>query len=305
LISPAVRASIVPPLAGRPGFAAGPAGASAGWFAVDIVKPVFIVGMPRSGTTILYEKLARHPDFACLTMNTRKYPRSVLLTRIYGAFRRDPRPTEAPRVWSRAAGEEDDTLTAADATPSIRKYYRDVVLTQMRIARRPRFLAKYPRNGLRMKFLDAVFPDALFIHLIRDCRAVVRSILEKRERHGGRDSYWGIRPPGWRELDAKDPVEAIALQYVISVSLIREAGAAFRPARYTELKYEDFCSDPRRVLSEVASFCGLEWPPALLERLGAGIRRGNDKWQGSFTAGEMAKLNRVAGPLLSSLGYDS
>jgi hypothetical protein len=33
--------------------------------------------------------------------------------------------------------------------------------------------------------------------------------------------------------------------------------------------------------------------------------RGNDKWRGSFTAGEMARLNRVAGPLLISLGYDS
>jgi len=272
---------------------------------LDIVKPVFIVGMPRSGTTILYEKLVRHPDFACLTMNTRKYPRSVLLTRIYAAFRRDPRPTEAPRVWSRAARKEDDALTAADATPALRRYYRDVALTQMRIAGKPRFLAKYPRNGLRMEFLDAIFPDALFIHLIRDCRAVVRSILEKRERHGGLDAFWGIKPPGWRELAGKDPVEATALQYVISVSRIRESGAAFKPARYMELRYEDFCSDPRRELAGIAAFCGLEWPPALLDRLGAGIRQGNDKWQGFFSPADLARLNRAAGPLLASLGYDS
>ena len=70
-----------------------------------------------------------------------------------------------------------------------------------------------------------------------------------------------------------------------------------------ELKYEDFCSDPRAALAGIAAFCGLEWPQDLLAKLGAGIRQSNDKWPAHFSPEEIGTLNRVAGPLLSELGY--
>jgi hypothetical protein len=269
-----------------------------------IEQPIFIVGMPRSGTTILYEKLARHPDLACLTTSSRKFPRSVALSKLWGMARRNARPTEAPHVWRRATRVEDDSLSADDATPALRAYYTDVVVAQLRIAGKPRFLSKYPRNGLRMGFFSAIFPDCLFIHIIRDGRAVVRSILEKRETHGGMNAYWGIRPPGWRSLLGLDPVEAVAAQYTGSVDLMRRHGAGMGPRRYMEMRYEDFCSNPVKALADIAGFCSLKWPPELLRKLGAGVRSSNSKWREQFSPAQIETLNRKLEPLLRELGYE-
>jgi hypothetical protein len=270
---------------------------------VKIDRPIFIVGMPRSGTTIFYEKMALHPEVAFLSQNTRKFPRAVVLSRLHSLIRRNPKPTEAPRVWMRAVRKEDDTLTRADATPKLCRYYRDVVATQLLLAGKPRFLGKYPRNGLRLEFLNAIFPDCLFVHLIRDGRAVAKSILEKRESHGGRNAYWGIRPPGWRDLLDRNPIEAIGLQYAWSITAIRAQAKAFSPDRYREVRYEDFCANPKTVLEQTAGFCGLTWPPAMLDRVTEGIRDRNSQWQELFATDELATLERTMGPLLRDLGY--
>ena len=269
----------------------------------SIVRPIFIVGMPRSGSSVFYEKMALNPDLACLTQNSRKFPRSVMLSRLHALIRRDPKPTEAPRVWMKAARQEDDTLSRADATPDLIRYFRDVVGTQLRLAGKPRFISKYPRNGLRMEFLDAIFPDCLFIHLIRDGRDVARSIIEKREGHGGRNAYWGIRPPAWRDLLKLDPVEQVGLQYARSIAYIREHAAPYRPDRYREVFYEQFCADPKTVLRQMGEFCGLDWTPAELEKAAEGVRNGNGKWQEMFNTEERALLDRVLGPIRRELGY--
>jgi hypothetical protein len=268
-----------------------------------IDRPIFIIGMPRSGTSVFYEKLALNSGLACLTQNSRKFPRSVLLSRLNALIRRNPKPTEAPQVWMRAARREDDTLTRADATPALCRYYRDVVGTQLRLAGKTRFLGKYPRNGLRMEFLDAIFPGCLFLHVIRDGRDVLRSILEKREAHGGRNRYWGIRPPGWRGLSGCEPVEAIGLQYNWSIAYMLEHAAPFRPDRYKEVRFEDFCADPKAVLRQVGDFCGLEWQSAELDKSVEGVWTSNGKWQEQFNAEERATLERVIGPMLCELGY--
>ena len=156
-----------------------------------------------------------------------------------------------------------------------------------------------------MEFLDAIFSDCLFLHVIRDGREVVRSILEKRETHGGRNHYWGIRPPGWRDLIGREPVEAIGLQYARSIACIREHAAPFRPDRYWEVRYEDFCADPKTVLRQVGAFCGLEWSPAELEQASEEVRNRNGKWRELFNPEERATLDRVIGPVLRELGYEA
>jgi hypothetical protein len=269
-----------------------------------IDRPIFIVGMPRSGTSVFYEKLGGHPDLAWLSRTSKKFPRSPTLTRLFSLVRRDRSPTEAPRVWRRFTRAEDDTLTRAQVTPAQRAYYRQVARAQMQARGAPRFLGKYPRNGLRMDYLDEIFPGCLFIHVIRDGRAVARSIVEMRELHGGRDTYWGIRPPGWRDLVGREYTEAIGRQWTLTIEYIRAHAAPFRPDRYTEVRYEDFCAAPAPTLEKVGAFCGLRWPPGVLENITADVRSCNHKWRSAFTPDEIATLNRTMGGLLKELGYD-
>ena len=85
----------------------------------EIRAPIFIIGAPRSGTSVLYEKLARHPDLAWISNITKKVPDSLLVTRLIGLFRDDHRPTEAKKIWRRyAAGAH---AGREDATPRARR----------------------------------------------------------------------------------------------------------------------------------------------------------------------------------------
>ncbi|MGH7819110.1 MAG: sulfotransferase family protein, partial [Candidatus Binatia bacterium] len=201
-----------------------------------MARPIFIVGMPRSGSTVFYNTLAKHPEVAWVSQASKKFPRSLLLTRFIMAFRADRRPTEGHRIWRRYVRAEDDSLRREHVTAAQRRYYTTLVDMHVRLHGKPRFLSKYPRNVLRFEYLDEIFPDALFLHLIRDGRAVAQSVLQMRDGHGGRNLWWGIRPPGWRTLERLEPVESVGLQWKMTIEYARKSAASLSPARYLEIR---------------------------------------------------------------------
>ena len=106
-------------------------------------------------------------------------------------------------------------MAAGDARPDDVAFYRRRVETVLSLRGKQRFLAKYPRLSLRVEWLDAVFPGALFVHVCRDWRAVLASTLlrkRKREQRGGRlvrgagpglAARWDrALPTSWREPDS-------------------------------------------------------------------------------------------------------
>jgi hypothetical protein len=270
-------------------------------------RPIFIVGMPRSGSTAFYTTLARHPDVAWISQTSKKLPRSVWLTRLLMLVRWDRRPTEGHLIWKKFVSPEalDDVLRREDVTPEQRQYYRRLVKAHLRLQRRSRFLSKYTRNVLRLEYLDEIFPDALFLHLIRDPRAVARSVLWMRETHGGRDEYWGVRPPGWQRLRELDPVSAIARQWRMTIEYARSSAEALDPERYLEVRYEDFCESPAETLRRVGEWADLVWSEGLLEHVTVDIESQNHKWRDELTLAEIATFDEVAGDLLRELGYSA
>ena len=64
-------------------------------------SPIFIIGSPRSGTNAFYYRFAQHPELASITNITKKFPSSLLATRMIMFFRSDHIPTEAGKVWDR------------------------------------------------------------------------------------------------------------------------------------------------------------------------------------------------------------
>jgi hypothetical protein len=269
--------------------------------AVD--RPVFLVSLPRSGSWVFYRKLSQHPELGWISKATRKFPASKVLSRALRPFRGPDVPVEGSRIWRRFSRPGDDALDAADLSAADRDWVRRMVSTQLALQGKSRFLAKYPRNGLRVGWLDAIFPDALFVHLIRDARAVGRSILDRREHHDGLDEWWGNRPPGWRDWLGCRPAEQVALQWRLCIEHTRRSAQALAPERYLEVRYEDFCDAPTDTLERTAAFCGLTWPPALLEELVSDVRSQNFKWRERLAADEIEDIEKVAGDLLGDLGY--
>lgn len=268
-----------------------------------IDRPVFIVGMPRSGSTAFHRVLAQHPAVATTTHVTRKAPTVYPALKLISLFVRNHQPGEAGSMWDKFVGPDDDVLRAADATPEARRYYATAVANVLRLYERPRFVSKCPRNGLRMEFLQAIFPDALFVHLVRDGRAVCRSVLERRKSAGDLRRWWDVKPPGWRTWEREEPAVSTAHQWREVVKLVRDSGATLPAGQFLEIRYEDFTRAPVETLRTVCAFAAMPWTEDGLRAATRDVESRNDKWEKAFSADDIVKMNHVMDDMLRVYGY--
>ena len=267
-----------------------------------INRPIFVVGAPRGGTNIFYRTFARHPDLAWISNITKKIPSSLWLTRIIMLFRKDHRPTEANNVWQKFAGKEDESLDRDDATAAACNYLRTVLQNNLRIFNKPRFVNKCPGNSVRIEFLKEIFPDAIFIHIIRDGRAAAYSIMRSRLEHSG--AYWSVKPPGWQGLLKLPLVDACAMQWKMTVEAVLQSAKQLPPEQYMPVKYEEFVVRPAEIFKQVGAKCGLIWQDDWLQTIKAGIDNRNFKWQMEMQPADKDTLNALLGDFLKQLGYE-
>lgn len=268
-----------------------------------VISPIFIVGAPRSGTNIFYRTMARHPDLAWISNITKKIPASLLLTRILMRFRSDHRPSEGNNIWQNFIGDEDESLGPADVTPAARRFLHKIVRNHLQLFNKPRFLNKCPGNSVRIEFLKEIFPDAIFVHLMRDGRAAAYSIMRSRLEHDG--SYWSVKPPGWQDLLKLPLLDACALQWKMIVESVLRSAGKLPPEQYVEVKYEDFVAQPAEIFRHVAAKCDLIWPEDLLQAVTGGIENRNFKWLAELRDEDKITLNRLLGDFMNQLGYEA
>ena len=244
-----------------------------------IDRPLFILGPHRSGTTLLYRTLAQHPDVGCLVRADHRLPRHPRLAHLWKRLGSGDDPVEAQRFWDLRWRQPDDAMSAADARPEDVAFYRRRVASTMDLRGRSRFLAKYPRLSLRVDWLDAVFPGARFLHMVRDWRAVLASTLvrkHKREARGG--GWFGVRVPGWQAMRDLPHERAAALQFR-ATTLALEDAAAKRPDRMRRVSYADLCRDAEGTLKGLAGFCELRPDPAFDAAIPRDLRSADHKWK--------------------------
>jgi omega-hydroxy-beta-dihydromenaquinone-9 sulfotransferase len=285
-------------------------------------KPVFIIGVGRSGSTEFHSVMSDHPHVAWLSVFSDRYPTKLHLSRklmeaidhpLLGARARQRfRPAECYEFWEhycRGFRRPCRDLRADDVTL---KNKRDVprALEQILTQRRQRLLIKitgWPRVG----FLQEIFPDAKFVHVVRDGRAVANSLISV-------DFWWGFRgPSNWRYGDLTLEQQALwekynrsfvalaGIQWNILMDATAKARALVDPSQFCEIKYEDYCTEPGRVFREVCDFCELEWTGEF-ERAVAGhtMRNANHKWREELTPEQGRILTEVTAPWLEKLGYE-
>ena len=226
---------------------------------VRIDRPVFVVSPPRSGSTLLFETLARSPDAWTVGGESHDVFESI-------------RPlAPAERGW------DSNRLEAKDA-------YSDVVafLTRNFIAKlrdrdgkRPapgadvRLVEKTPKNALRVPFLAKAYPDARFVYLYRDPRETISSMLDAW-RSGRFVTYpslpgWAGPPwslllvPGWRDLPAEDLPRVVAEQWRITVETLLDDLEALEAERWCVTSYDRLLDAPQQELERLCEFCDLAW----------------------------------------------
>jgi hypothetical protein len=279
----------------------------------------FVVGVPRSGTTLLRLMLNAHPDLAIP-------PETMFIPLLAGL----PAAGNLRRAFAHAVTTYDSWpdlgLDAAELERELRRIEPfDVgsglrAIYRMYAARfdKTRFGDKTPNYGLHTSYIRELLPEARFVHIIRD----------------GRDVAVSVRPLWFRPGDT---VEQIAADWRHRIETTRRDRAG--DSRYIELRYEDLVAEPESELRRVCDFLELPYhadmacfwektrhgeeefapyvardgsvrvePEARLAHHRATARpiarERAGRWRDELTADERDAFERVAGALLSELGYE-
>ncbi len=226
---------------------------------------VIIVSPPRSGSTLLFETLARSPDLCSIGGESH-----ALIEGIEGL-------SPAAQDW------HSNRLDAAAATPeridALRRAFGAAL--RDRHGRLPlpgmRMLEKTPKNALRIPLLARAFPEARFVVLERDHREVLASMLEAW-RSGRFVTYpglpgWSGPPwslllvPGWPELVGRPLAEIVVQQWCRTMETMEGDLAALPSARVLRVGYADLVADPPATVERLCEALGLDWDQPIEARL--------------------------------------
>jgi hypothetical protein len=251
-----------------------------------MTDPCIILGAARSGTTILGEVLAKHPQIAIWH--------------------------EPYFIWDYFLGKrEDDLRSDLDATDAAARFVRREMAIYLQKSAKQVLVEKCPSNGYKLDYIAKIFPNAQYIHLVRDGRAVTYSqnaawtarkdTVNRRSVAGFfrdihytliRQPFWrnrlqaiwyeiksrqriipfldslrtdhdltfmrGSKFPGWKEqLRDLSVVEFNALQWTTCEAAIRAGLSAVDPARVIEIRYENLVKNPNKEMGRILSFLGV------------------------------------------------
>ena len=239
--------------------------------------PVFVIGCPRSGTTLLLDALRASGQLAFVQ-------------------------SEGHILWDefhhpRDHGWSSDAVGPDEIAPRERAYLNLAIRV---FARGGRFVDKTPANCLRVAYLEALFPDATFVFVRRRAVGNVSSLMEGwrarprfvryrlpetlsglGELAGDRWSF--VLVPGWRDLTAAPLEEICAHQYTACNDAVLEARAS-SGARWIDVAYESLVAAPGEELPRLYDELGLTYgaPAAsfaheLLERRSATALKTSDR----------------------------
>lgn len=290
--------------------------------------PVFIVGAPRSGTSLAYRALCMHPEAAWISNWVRRLPAwpevafvnrlarwSPQLRRrawfvegtnayVYGSRlplwkRLYPNPVEGEPLYRRCGiGEGGDERSRAQLHE-----LRVAVAALCRASGGGVFVNKRIANNRRIPLLDAAFPESKFIELVRDGRAVALSLSRVEWWPSARLWWWEGTPSAW-ERDGGDPWELCARAWVEEVRAVTEGLATVDASRVLRVRYEELVADPNAVLGMMAVFAGLSpnstWRHELLA---LSFPNRNETWRRQLAPDARRTIERVQRGLLTSLGY--
>ena len=270
-----------------------------------MTAPVIVLGVSRSGTTLLRVILDRSPGLAIpdesffVPLLARRHGKTIDAESFLDDLARIP----TIRDWG---------LAVADVAPRIRsgmsigEAIAAVYETYAAAVGKPRWGDKTPMYMRHLPLLDRLFPDAQYVHLIRDGRDAALSFLQMPEGTFTRTWAHPRTPAQFACLWRKEVADARALG--------RRLGAS----RYHEVRYEELVASPESVVRGICDFAATPFEPAMLDYAGAvdvsakphqqrlltpptsGVR----SWREDLPAGDVDAFEAVAGDLLAELGYE-
>jgi hypothetical protein len=266
--------------------------------------PLLVLGVRRSGTTLLRVMLDRSSQLA---LPDESYFVPQLADRHRGDIDVETFVDDLRRLGTLREWEVDPEDVRARLRPGmpVGEAIAAVYETYAAARGKPRWGDKTPMYMQHLRLLERLFPDALYVHLVRDGRDTAASFLQMPA---------GIVTESWGHPTT---VAGFARQWGTEVRSARALGSRVGPARYLELRYERLVESPEETLREVCEFAGLPWEPAMLEYADAvdvsakphqqNLKRrptsGLRNWRTDLELTEVEEFEEVSGDVLAELGY--
>ena len=240
---------------------------------------VFVVGSPRSGTTIAASLLGSLPGFVDL---------------------------DEVQPWKAA-------IPSLIGRPELEASHRlRTILERVRrlaLARGLRGVEQTPETSFVLAAALRAYPEAVAVHVVRDGRDVAASLLERgwlnAERTGADDARLAYGPHArfWVEPERRDEFGAVSDATRAAWAWRRYVTAAGAvPERTVELRYEQLTAEPSVAAVPVAEALGVE-TELVAERFAQVHDRSTGRWRRDLTAEQLADVEREAGDALAALGY--
>ncbi len=269
--------------------------------------PVLVLGVRRSGTTLLRVMLDRHSELAVpdesyfVPQLADRHLRRVDPDEFVDDLRRIDTLTEWDVPLDKVRARLNDGMPIGAAIATVYAVYADE-------RGKPRWGDKTPMYMQNLRLLERLFPDALFVHLIRDGRDAALSFLSMPK---------GLMTETWMQPRS---VADFACQWRTEVKAARRLGRRVGGERYLEVRYDDLVRDVESVLRRISTFARLPYEPAMADYAGnvegispkphqqslkrpptAGLR----DWRLQMSPEDVGAFDQVAGDLLDELGYET
>jgi len=298
---------------------------------MEIKKPIFIIGVPRTGTTLLLNILCFHPDLAWfstenfpewasedekekmkkhfleLKKNHKKIPiseeslfvfgpnwsKGIAQTKVHSDLKKIP--IEGEFFWRKQFGDKYIKDISDDKKQVIISELEKLVKEQ----KKSRFLSKAPQNTMRLFAIKKIFPDVKFVNVVRDPRAVVYSMLQRHKAEG-------FFNPGIKILDKEkfDKLELIE-QFAWSYKEMTEGIYKFSTANKNNLltiSYEDLIFETRKIIIKILKYCELDTPKNI-DQMIPKIRTQKDGWKKNLSKKQQQKIFDITKPSMKKMNY--
>jgi len=229
----------------------------------EFTKPIFIVSAPRAGSSLLFETLAQFPDLWTIGDESHEIIEGI------------------PALHPGARNFSSNRLIESDATSEIglnlkkrfvqqlqnREGVKYLHLPESERPNKIRFLEKTPKNALRVPFIKAIFPDALFIYLYREPKENISSLMEgwRSQRFisyqplpGWPYRNWSfLLVPEWSSLQKSSLVEIAAHQWKTANSCLIEDLKTLDSSCWHLVNYQDLVERSQKTINDIAEFAQL------------------------------------------------
>lgn len=270
--------------------------------ASTLKPPILLLGNTRSGTTIVQQILGAHPNIAQWYE-----PRTLWLFA-------DP-------------GRRHDEFDESDATDHVKRYIREQFLTFQRQNGDRIVMEKTPANILKIPYVQAIFPEATYLYVVRNPFSFISSVEMKwqspitalgiRRRlkstpvtqlhhYAGRllrdqfnkrvlkRKYLNVWGPRYRDMDqdlkTNPLLTVIARQWSIPSKKAEHDLAGFEAGRVLRLRYEDFVEHPIAEMERICAHCGLQMTDSIVKAANEQVKSDRQlKWH-RFDAGDLARI---------------